>query len=133
MEVARNPYYVFDLDAPASLLAFLWTDKKAEMTDDDYMAALLQYAKMAVLHRTRRCLVDVRSFKHQVGDELGLWRRREIVPLYHAAGVEKFAFVVQATRTSLQRASSPATSSRQGAFPRWPPPAWLTAPADPSR
>ena len=98
MELSRHPFYVFDLDEHASLLSFIWSEKSVDMTDDDYKQALREYARLTVKHRTRRALVDLRKFQHRLGDAdgLGTWWADEIVPQYHRAGLEKFAFVLPA-------------------------------------
>jgi hypothetical protein len=44
MEVSRHPFYVFDLDEHVSLMSFVWTEKSAAMTVDDYKDAIREYA-----------------------------------------------------------------------------------------
>jgi len=99
MEVSRHPFYVFDLDERASVLSFTWTEKSVAMTDDDYKEALRAYACLVVKHRAQRALIDLRKFQHRLGDAdgLGSWWGNEIVPLYHQAGLKKFAFVLPAS------------------------------------
>jgi hypothetical protein len=98
MEIYRHPFYVFDLDERASCLSFIWTAKSVAMSDNDYKEALREYARLVVKHRARRALIDLRKFRYQPGDSKGLsiWWENEIVPLYHQAGLEKFAFVLPA-------------------------------------
>jgi hypothetical protein len=98
MEISRHQFYVFDLDPDASILSFIWTDKSVAMTDDDYKAAIREYARLMVKQRTRRALIDLRRFRYCLGDAAGLgsWWENEIVPLYQQAGLEKFAFVLPA-------------------------------------
>jgi len=96
MEVSRRPFYVFDLDDQASVMSFVWTEKSAAMTVDDYKNAIRDYARLVLKHRVRCALVDLREFRYRVEDTeaLGSWWSDEIVPLYNQAGLEKFAFVL---------------------------------------
>ena len=96
MEILRHAFYAFDLDEQASLLSFDWTEESAGMTDDGYKQALREYANLALKHRPRRALIDLRKFRYRLGDAdgLGAWWANEIVPLYNRAGLEKFAFVL---------------------------------------
>jgi hypothetical protein len=96
MEVSRRPFYVFDLDEHASLMSFVWTEKSAAMTVDDYKDAIREYARLALEYRVRCALVDLRKFRYRVEDAdlPGSWWADEIVPLYNRAGLQKFAFVL---------------------------------------
>jgi hypothetical protein len=96
MEVSRRQFYVFDLDEQDSLMSFVWTEKSAAMTVDDYKDAISDYARLVLEHRARRALVDLRKFRYRVEDAevLGSWWADQIVPLYKQAGLEKFAFVL---------------------------------------
>ena len=96
MEVFKHAFYAFDLDEQASLLSFNWTEKSADMTDDDYKQALREYARLVVKLRARRALIDLQKFRYHLGDTdgLGAWWANEIVPLYNHAGLVKFAFVL---------------------------------------
>jgi hypothetical protein len=95
MEISRRPFYVFDLDAHASLMSFVWTEQSAAMTVDDYKDAIRAYARLVLEHRARRALVNLRNFRFRAEDaDVGTWWADEIVPLYNQAGLEKFAFVL---------------------------------------
>jgi hypothetical protein len=96
MEISRSPFYVFDFDEHASLISFVWTEKSAAMTVDDYKNAIREYARLVVEHRVRRGLVDLQKFRFRVEepDALASWWADEIVPLYNQAGLERFAFVL---------------------------------------
>ena len=98
MEISRHQFYVFDLDQDASILSFIWTEKSVAMTDDNYKEAIREYARLMVKHRARRALIDLREFRYRLGEATGLasWWENEIVPLYHEAGLERFAFVLPA-------------------------------------
>src|SRR5262245_47942957 len=96
MEVSRRPFYVFALDDQASLMSFVWTEKSAAMTVDDYKDAIREYARLVLKHRARCSLVDLREFQYRIedADVLASWWADEIVPLYNQAGLKKLAFVL---------------------------------------
>ena len=92
--IHQDPLFSFQLDEAASVLRFLWTDKTASMTDEDFKRALLLYADYAKKHSVLRLLVDVRNFRHRLSPEAGKWRDEVVAPKYASAGVKKFAYVV---------------------------------------
>jgi hypothetical protein len=96
MEIARHPFYTFKFEEALSLLSFVWTERTSEMTDRDYQEALRAYARVMIERHARRGLIDLRCFRRRVGDDLMSWRVKEIIPLYHQAGLEKFAYVLPA-------------------------------------
>jgi hypothetical protein len=95
MEISRGSFHVFDFDEQASVMTFLWTEKSADMTVDDYKNAIRNYAGFVLKHRARRALIDLRKFHYQVdGKAVGSFWEDEIVPVYNRAGLEKFAFLL---------------------------------------
>ncbi len=77
-----------------SAVLLRWTPATAEMTDADFKDALEAFADLAEGRNARNLLVDVRTFRHEVGEALGAWRGEAIVPRYNRAGIRKFAYVV---------------------------------------
>jgi hypothetical protein len=71
-----------------------WTPATATMTDDDFKDALEAFADLAEGRRASNLLVDVCSFRHEMGEALGVWRGETIIPRYNRAGIRKFAYVV---------------------------------------
>jgi len=53
----------------------------------------MEFAEQSIKQNSQRLLVDVREFGHTFGAALGEWRLEKIIPKYHQAGVDKFAFV----------------------------------------
>jgi hypothetical protein len=86
--------FSFELDTDLSVLRFHWTEKTANMTDEDFKRALLLYADFAKNHSPRGLLVDVRNFRHKLAPETGRWRDEVVAPKYASAGVKKFVYVV---------------------------------------
>jgi hypothetical protein len=39
-------------------------------------------------------LIDVRKFRFAATPELDTWRREEIIPVYNAAGLKRFAYLL---------------------------------------
>ncbi len=94
MKVHQDPLFTFEFEEASAILRFRWTEKTANMTDDDFKRALTLYADFAEKHAARGLLVDVRNFKHRPGPDIGTWRDEKIVPRYVRAGVKKLAYVV---------------------------------------
>jgi len=107
MRVHEDPLFTFELEP--GVLRLVWTEKTANMPDEEFKRALSLYADYALKHRTAGLLVVVRNFRHRPGPEIGKWRSEEIVPRYEAAGVTKFAYVIGAD------APMPAPKSRMEA------------------
>jgi hypothetical protein len=94
MRVHEDSLFTFELQPATGVLRLVWTEKTANMTDEEFKRALSLYADYASKHRTTGLLVDVRNFHHHPGPEIGKWRSEEIVPRYETAGVKKFAYVI---------------------------------------
>ena len=94
MRLAEHNLYTFEWDAEAAILAFLWTEATANMTDEDFKEALSRYAERAKACGAKCLLVDVSRFQHALSPELGSWRDKTISPRYNEAGVRRFAYVI---------------------------------------
>jgi hypothetical protein len=92
--IHQEPLFSFVLDPEPGILRFHWTEKTANMTDEDFKRALLLYADFAGKHSARGLLVDVRNFQHRIAPETGRWRDEVVAPKYASAGAKKFAYVV---------------------------------------
>lgn len=93
MTLYEDEYSLIGLDRDASVLTLTWLTSTASMDDAGFKQVYLIFAKLAEEHRSPRILVDVRDFHKQMTGALKEWRKAEIVPRYHLAGVERFAFV----------------------------------------
>ncbi len=94
MTIHEDLLFTFELEEKSGILRFLWTDRTANMTDEDFKRTLLLYADYALKHGTGSLLVDVRNFHHTPGAEVVKWRNEVLVPRYEAAGIRKFAYVI---------------------------------------
>src|SRR5512132_3851753 len=95
-ELNRDDYGVISLHPEGGILELEWLEASADMTDDDFKRSMQRYAALAGEHSTPHLLVDVTKFRHSMGESVGAWRDRHIIPAYDAAGVEKFAFLFPA-------------------------------------
>jgi hypothetical protein len=93
MELYKDDYSIIAHDADTGILTLTWTARTANMTDEDFKRTNMEFAEQSVKQNSPRLLVDVREFGHTFGAALGEWRLKNIIPKYHQAGVEKFAFV----------------------------------------
>ena len=114
MRVHEDPLFTFELEREPGILRFLWTDKTARMTDDDFKRALSLYADYAAKHQASALLVDLTHFHHKPGPETGPWRSQVLVPRYEAAGVRKFAYVLGSDVP--MPPTAPGMAKRQEAF-----------------
>lgn len=89
----ENDYLSIDHDADRAMLVMRWSEATADMTDAVFKDALEHFAAYAAEPGASALLVDVRKFRHPVGDDLGVWRGKEITPRYNDAGVTRFAYI----------------------------------------
>lgn len=94
MDLDKTDYWTIASDEEDKVVTIVWTDQTANMTDDDFKKALELLAKYAEERANPAILVDVRAFRYGVSADLGVWREKEIVPRYNAAGIARFAYVV---------------------------------------
>ena len=96
--MARKIYegrlYNFLFDEENKVLIFDWTDETENMTDDNFKEALSNYAGFSFELNGPGLLVDVRKFKHKMGEEVMKWRNEDCLPRYMAAGSFKMAYVI---------------------------------------
>ena len=94
MKLDRNDYWTIESDSEDKMVAIVWTEQTAKMTDGDFKTALELLARYAEERSDPAILVDVRKFRHAMSPGLGVWRENEIVPRYNAAGIARFAYVI---------------------------------------
>lgn len=93
-ELYRDAYGVITHDREDRVLELDWLESSATMTDDDFKRSMTHFAELAGAHSTPYLLVDVTKFGFTPGEGSGAWRDAHIIPVYNAAGVKKFAFLV---------------------------------------
>lgn len=87
----ENSLYAFELEGPT--LAFRWTPATAQMSEEDFKDALMNYAGFALEHRPTGLLIDTRRF-HFPHDTPGAWRDAHVLPRYLRAGASRMAYVL---------------------------------------
>ena len=80
--------YTFRFHAGVKALDFIWKEATADMQDADFKDALRSFALRAATQGATRLLINLRNFKHQMGEGLVAWRDAEITPLYKKTQIE---------------------------------------------
>lgn len=93
-KIFDNRFYNFIHDPERNILIFEWTEETSSMTDDDFKEALSNYAGFSFELNGPGLLVDVRKFRHQMGEEVMNWRNEVCLPRYMAAGSFKMAYLM---------------------------------------
>jgi hypothetical protein len=116
-ELNRDEYGVIRHYQEDRILELEWLEASANMTDDDFKRSMQRYAELAGEHSTPYLLVDVTKFRHSMGEGVGAWRDKHIIPAYNAAGVARFAFLVPpGARGTVEEGNAPA-KELPGEFP----------------
>jgi hypothetical protein len=92
-ELYDGPFLTILWDTPRRLIGIRWKPSTANMTDEDFKAALTLFAGHVELMGTHGILVDVEDFRHRMGPDVQEWRVKNISTRYAAAGVRRFAFL----------------------------------------
>lgn len=95
MQLYQDALSTMSYSQETASIDLVWTQKTAQMTDQDFKAALERYAGYAEEHKARNLLVNVQQFQHAVGPEIGAWRDANIIPRYTAAGIQKMAYILK--------------------------------------
>jgi hypothetical protein len=90
-----NSLYAFELSDDAHVLSFRWTERTAEMSEDDFKEALSNDAGFALEHRVPGLLVDTGHFRYAKPTP-DAWRDAHVLPRYLKAGSLRMAYVVPA-------------------------------------
>jgi len=117
IELNRDEYGVIRHHREDGILELEWLEASANMTDDDFKRSMQRYAELAAEHSTPYLLVDVTSFRHSMGESVGAWRDKHVIPAYNAAGVEKFAFLVLAGAPGTVEEGNAPAKEPPGEFP----------------
>jgi hypothetical protein len=116
-ELNRDEYGVIKHHPEDGILELEWLEASAHMTDDDFKRSMRRYAELAAEHATPHLLVDVRKFRHSMGEGVGAWRDEHIIPAYNKAGVKKFAFLFPAGAPGTVEDGNARAKEPPGEFP----------------
>lgn len=92
MQLYRDEFGVITFDREAGILTLIWSEQTTRMSDEGFKRVNLALANLAEEHQAQKLLVNVEKFRFTFSAELNDWRAQTIIPKYHRAGVEKFAF-----------------------------------------
>ena len=95
-ELARNRHAVVIGHDDPTYLELSWLPATNDMTDEDFMTALMMLATEAQALAARAILIDATRFGHDFADfdATMAWRDERVIPRYNTAGVDRFAFVM---------------------------------------
>lgn len=94
--VFQNSLYSFRLsEEKISILLFVWTDKTATMSYEDFQEACNNFAGFAWQYQSRHLLVDTCNFHFQLPESFTAWREEQLNPRYYHLGVQKFAYITK--------------------------------------
>ena len=80
-------------DQQTRIMSIDWKAATSGMTDGDFKTELALFTKHVEDKRAPRVLIDVSKFGYRPSEEVGEWRRKNIVGRYNDAGVKRFAFL----------------------------------------
>ncbi len=117
MELERDELGTVNLDPDTGVLELRWTEATAQMTDEQFKAAMERFVGYAQEHAQSNVVIAVTRFAHHPGPEVGTWREEHIVPRYNVARVRKFAFLVPEGAPSTVEAGSAPEPEGTASFP----------------
>lgn len=93
MQLFQNEFGEISYDSGSAILTLVWSG--ADMNAENFKNVTNIYADHSVEQNAARLLVDAVKFNFAGArsPELTKWRNNIIIPKYHSAGVNKFAFV----------------------------------------
>ena len=92
VELARNHWGIILHHEDWQTLELRWLP--GELSDADFKETLTLLADLGEQYKPRCIIIDATEFHHQFGPGVMEWRDENIIPRYGAAGVTKFAFLV---------------------------------------
>lgn len=103
--VEETERYKFELTEDGNVLVFSWKDS-TELGVEGYMAAVRKIAGHSKTYRPTKVLIDKREFKVDVQFDRAWWTR-EILPIYHEAGISGFGHITGDPNASGEYAEVP--------------------------
>jgi len=94
MVLEDDAFWTMSHNEATSSVELAWKQTTADMSSADFQRALTHLAKHIGEQRATGTLIDVRRFRFAATPELDTWRREEIIPVYNAAGLKRFAYLL---------------------------------------
>jgi hypothetical protein len=94
MALEDTQYWSMSHNADTRSIELGWKDATSAMSVDDFKEALRHFADQIRDRAATGALVDVRHFGFTTTAELEPWRLQNIVPVYNAGGLKRFAYLL---------------------------------------
>jgi hypothetical protein len=94
MQLEQGRAGSFHFDPEREILELVWSD--AELSEADVKQTLERLGEHALQHNGSNILVDISRFRFAWDAAMETWRDATVIPVYNAAGVRRFAFLLQA-------------------------------------
>jgi hypothetical protein len=92
-EVASTEYGLIIHHDEWNTLELKWLPATKDATEAAARDTMALFAAETERRKPRFLIVDTTEFQHRWADDMMDWRNEEIIPLYNAGGVTKFAFI----------------------------------------
>jgi hypothetical protein len=92
-EVASDDYGVITLYDEWNTLELRWLPATKDATEAQARDTMALFANQTAKLKPRCLIVDTTDFAHRWADDMMAWRDKEVIPLYNAGEVTKFAFI----------------------------------------
>ena len=92
-EVASTKYGVLLHHDEWNTLELKWLPTTKDATETEARDTMALFAAETEKRKPKFLIVDTTEFAHRWADDMMAWRNEEIIPLYNAGAVTKFAFI----------------------------------------
>jgi hypothetical protein len=92
-EIANTEYAVIIHHDDWNTLELKWLPTTKDASEAEAREAMVLFATETEKLKPRSLIVDTTEFSHRWAEDMDAWREKEIIPLYNAGGVKKFAFI----------------------------------------
>jgi hypothetical protein len=92
-DIANTEYAVIIHYDDWNALELKWLPTSEHASEAEAREAIALFATKTEKLKPRSLIVDTTEFSHSWAEDMMAWRDKEIIPLYNAGGVTKFAFI----------------------------------------
>ncbi|MCC5945872.1 MAG: hypothetical protein JJT94_13155 [Bernardetiaceae bacterium] len=90
----QSEFLLLEHDKDKHVLHFTWLPATENMDEPDYQRELEKYAQIVEQHKITAVLIDDRAMGFVVAPELQVWLGTEIFPIVAAAGLARYAVLL---------------------------------------
>lgn len=94
LEIYSDQFSKYFIDREHDAIELRWLKTTKSMSEAQFREALLRLAAILGRENTPNVLIDVVHFSHESASDFPEWRETNVIPLYNAAGVKRFAFLL---------------------------------------